>query len=219
MSVFTLFTPDPLPEPTVCLFCENDATVMVDNQPVCASCLPTPCTKCGRFCFVGMWPSEMCGRQGASGHGPVFRGFAQGFDPVVVHYNPKTDEYRFPASSESGARVPKGFQKQELTNVHQVRRFQRDWNRVERRKVDQSVVRAQQRMDQIHALHRPELRMAMQGMSEFGRDLARTAMKVNDERGAKKAYDPGCHLEAFEYDRSNRDPHRDGRNYFSGRGR
>lgn len=216
MSVFTLWKPDPLPEPSVCVSCEADATCVVDHQPICDACLPAPCQKCGRFCLKGMWPSEMCGRQGPSGHGDVYKGYAQGFDPVVVHYNPKTGEYRFPGSGNS--RVPKGYQRQELTNMHQVRRFQRDWNQSERRKVDESVVRSQIRMEQIHARHRPELRMAMQSMSEFGRDFARTAMKINDERGTKKAFDPGCHLEVFEYDRSNREPHRDGISFHGRKG-
>lgn len=212
MSTYTLWRAPKINKKQSCSQgCGRRAVYLVDRLPVCQTCLPEPCPKCGRFCFIGMFPSGMCGRQGESAHGPIYAGPAQRFDPVVVHFNPTTGEYRFPGAAH--AKAPAGYQRQELTTTHDVRKFTKRWNESERRKVDESVCRSQQRIEMSQARHRPDLRMAMQGMSEFGRDFARLAMEINDRRGAKRHFDPGCHLEAFEMDRSNRDAHQDGQQY------
>lgn len=188
-----------------CITCGKRARVRVGEQHFCMAHYGTPCAKCGRLLRMGMWPT--C-RFGAGDHGPVFSGNAQGFDPVVVHFNPKTGKYRCPGSTD--AKMPPGFVKQELRTVAEVRKWQKAEERNQQKVIDERVGRDNMRRDMIEQRNRPELRQAMQHMSEFGRDLARIAMnKSNATR--TKTYAPGVFIDAFENNRSNRhgnhDPH------------
>ncbi len=215
----TMHVTDPLPTAedgttpeTPCYRCEEPAIGCVEGLPVCFEHKPVPCEKCGRLVLIGMYP--MCGRGGASDHGWMRDSPAQRFDPIVVHYNPVTKQYRFPGAGDAPA--PKGFERQELRNFSEVRRFQKRWNESERKRVERVVYSDLARIDAIDAQNRPELRQAMQHMSPYQRDFAEVAMRANDAR-RPKMFDPGVHIEAMEFDASNRDEHRDARTGWRGR--
>lgn len=181
-----------------CLTCGKRARVRVGEQHFCMDHFGTPCAKCGRLLRMGMWPTCRFGRED---HGAIFRGNAQRFDPVVVHFNPTTGKYRCPGSTD--AKVPSGFVKQELRTIGEVRKFQKAENENQRKLVDQRVGRANLRRDMIEQRNRPSLRSAMAHMSEFGRDFARLAIdKSNASR--TRTYDPGVFIDAFENNRGNR---------------
>ena len=134
--------------------------------------------------------------------------FAHHFDPVVVHYNPKTGQYRIPGAAHT--KVPRGFERQELHTISEVRKVQGQINASEYRKVQERIEREHAGIDAIEQRERPALRAAMAHMTPFGREFARYAMdRGNANR--PKSYDPGVHLDAFEYDSSNRSPEYDGR--------
>ena len=214
----TMHTPDPLPAAaegtteTPCYICEEPAIGCVETLPVCREHCPDPCVVCGRLCLVGMYP--VCGRRGPSGHGWMRADPAQRFDPIVVHWNPATQSYRFPGSAD--AQMPSGFVKKELRNFSEVRRFQRHWNTLERARVDRVVSRDIARIDALDAKNRPELRQAMQHMDPYMRDFAELSMRMNDMK-RPKMFEPNCHIEAMEFDSSNREEHRDARTGWRGR--
>lgn len=131
---------------------------------------------------------------------------AQRFDPIVVHVNPLTGEYRIPGAGD--ARVPAGYERRELGTIREIERFERHANKIERGKSDMHATREQNYIDHLQKDRRSELRQAMQRMTPFGRDLARLAMARNDAR-RPQTQDCGVHFEILHNDRSNRSEHRD----------
>jgi hypothetical protein len=131
---------------------------------------------------------------------------AQRFDPIVVHVDPRTGEYRIPGAGD--ARCPEGYERQELRTIRDIEKFERHANRIERGKSDLHAIREKSYIEHLQHERRGELREAMKGMSNFGRDLARVAMARNDAR-IPTAHDCGVHFEILHNDRSNRDEHRD----------
>lgn len=213
----TLHTLDPLPpadgQPAlICYRCDVDAVGLVDEYPVCAEHTPDACEKCGKLVLIGQHP--LCGRSGPSGHGWIDARDAQRFDPVVVHYNPATQSYRFPGAMDAVA--PAGFERREIRTMGEVRRFQKHWNETERKRVDAKVCKDQAYLAYSESINRPVLRQAMQHFSPQMRDFANYVIQRNNDN-RPKTFDPGCHLEAFEMDRSNREAHRDVRTGWRGR--
>jgi len=49
----------------------------------------------------------------------------------------------------------------------------------------------------------------MQSMTSMGRDVARAAMRHNDNKPRERTGDPGFHSEVYSNDRSNRESSRD----------
>jgi hypothetical protein len=134
-------------------------------------------------------------------------------DPVVVFRGPD-GQYRFPgdANGLSAANYTRqGFERVELRSAADVRRFEKYMTKVEYARASRRVEMHQQQREQRESLTRSELRRLMPSMTEFGRQVARTAMARNDNKPRERAHDPGFHLEAFSYDRSNRDESRDER--------
>lgn len=126
-------------------------------------------------------------------------------DPVVVHVA-ADGSYRFPGSSN--ARVPKGFEKRELRTIREIESFEREVNcklHVESRQHQENEERF---FSEMRAQLRSDLRQRMQGMSRYGRDLARLAMALNDDRRSR-ALEPGFHLQILHFDQTNREEHRD----------
>lgn len=200
-SGLTLWRPMPLPAGSdlSCDRCDAPGCCLVDGSVLCFNHLPVPCPSCGRFVQMGMWPT--C-RNNPDDHGWAIASNAQRFDPVVIHFNPKTNDYRFPGSTD--AKVPAGFMKQELRTSHEVRKFESRFNAQESAKIGQSVAMRHYQTQMRQRDRRAALRQQMQHMSPFGRDFARVAMEQNDNK-RPRSFDPNFHIEAFSFDRSNRD--------------
>jgi hypothetical protein len=160
----------------------------------------TTCDVCGAAYGIG--DSPYC----RDHHRPWSGRDAQPFDPVVVFQAPD-GSYRFPGSPTGRASQryeSQGFARVELRTIAEVRSFTGRVNRAEAAKVEQRVERRQQHRAAREEALRGDLRQRMQRMSPLGRDVAREAMARNDRRPIR-GFDPGCHFEVFEYDRSNRD--------------
>jgi hypothetical protein len=113
---------------------------------------------------------------------------------------------RFPASPD--APVPSGFAKRELTNIHEIRKFENRINSEERRRWDERKTREEMTFNEQRQQRHAELRQAMQRMSPYGRDFAQIAMEqTNGKRRGN--YDAQFRVDVFSNDSSNRDPHCD----------
>src|SRR5260370_13623012 len=157
------------------------------------------CSTCGQRMAVGSWP--FCNPGG--GHDFVLASRAQRFRPVVIHRD-ASGHIRFPA--HSNAPVPRGFRRVELRTVAQVRRFEREVNRIERDKADRLRSGEERYFGEVRSRLRSELRQAMQHMSAAGRDFARFAMEQNDAR-RKPSIDPRFFVEVFSKDQASPHPH------------
>lgn len=165
----------------------------------------TRCPDCRKKVYFGMGP--FCP------HDPVRSVMAQRFSPIVV-FRAKDGTYRFPGSSS--ARVPKGCERVEITSIHQARKFESEVNLTERMKHEQSAERQSKAFNQVKDHFRSELRQRMQSFSSMGKDLAREAMRQNDNRPSK-SYEPGFRIDILSNDSSNRDSYRDKETNWQGR--
>lgn len=154
---------------------------------------------CGRF-KSGYKESRAdvpdCGKPATAYYAP--RGDnAQRFDPVLVARNPKTGEVRHLASGK--ARVPHGFERQELRTRGEIDAACRQLDRQDERAHDQQVSQEQMGRE----MYADPLR-GYSPQTPQGRDLMEYA-----ERQYQNSYTPrfsgGNYVEVFENDRSNRD--------------
>lgn len=159
--------------------------------------------------------------------------------PAVVVFKAPDGSFRYPGSTE-GQSVAKyerlGYTRVELRGAAEVRRFEREANtreaseiarKVEHRLALREAAEHDRRSTITHGLRNsfviPEVdekgrrtgRMKSVRMSPRGHDIMRAAQAQNDDRPRPKAYDGGIHVEAYSYDRSNRDESRtsDGRRH------
>lgn len=154
-------------------------------------------------------PCPTCGAATVQVHLPPAARWS--VDPVVVYRGPD-GEFRFPgdAAGASARRYEQqGFERIELRNAADVRRFehvmsQREYSRAARR-----VERKQFMREERERHSRSELRRLMSSMTPFGRALARAAVQRNNDKPVERARDAGFHVEAYSYDHSNRPESRD----------
>lgn len=161
---------------------------------------------------LAMWPQTpdcpTCGAKTEQIHLPKQTTWT--CDPVVVYKAP--DGFRFPGdpNSASTARYDKmGYERIELRNAADVRRFEtvmnkREWSRAARR-----VEAMQAHREMRESATRSELRRLMGSMSERGRAVARAAMARNDAKPRERAREVGFHVDVFSNSRSNREESRD----------
>lgn len=136
-------------------------------------------------------------------------------DPVIV-FQAKDGSFRFPG--DNNGRSAKTYERQGLTRIEikgaaEMRRFEGVMNKHEYSRAQRRVEHQQQQREARFTQTRGELRRRMQSMSEFGRDLARTVMRRNDDKPRERVPDSGFHSEVYNLNRSNRDESRgsDGR--------
>ena len=123
---------------------------------------------------------------------------AQRFDPVVV-FRDKAGTYRFPG--RANAPTPKGCERVELKTMQQVARFEGEMNASEKRRWEDHRKREIECFAPVRKQLRGELVEAMGGMSNYGRDFARLAIKASDRSdAAKNKFEAGFHVQAFHYD-------------------
>lgn len=147
------------------------------------------CSDCKKELQHGDWP--FC--NGTGEHGSVFEVNAQRFDPVVVF---KSADGRVRTPGRSDAPTPEGFARVELKTVREIRAFERQMNMSEHSKHEASREKDSRACEAARTQLRGELRMAMQGMSNEGRDFARLAMERTNNR-KKERFDAGFRVEAF----------------------
>jgi hypothetical protein len=149
-------------------------------------------------------PTKGCKRMGEQVVLPndASRHFA---NPVVVHVS-SDGSYRFPMSAN--APVPKGFEKKELRTIREIESLERSVNKKLHSESRQHQENEERRFSQLRSDLRGDLRQRMQSMSERGRDFARLAMQLNDQRRSKST-EVDFHTEILHMDQSNRHEHRD----------
>lgn len=153
---------------------------------------PKPCKKCGKPSSQVVLP------QGEYGKLP---------QPIVIHEN-ASGKVRFPGSAD--AKVPKGFQRRELTTIREVEQFETRMNHKLREEARDHQENEERYFGEGHRRLRSELRMKMQSMSQQGQDFARFAMEQNNQR-KRKSTEVGFHVDILHNDSSTREPWRDER--------
>jgi len=100
----------------------------------------------------------------------------------------------------------------ELNDTVKIRKFEKSMNESERQKYQafqagrERLYRDQRKISRDS----PEWKAAYSRMSPREREFADYAMKQNDEkRFAERSFDAGFNIQAFSYDSSNREEHRD----------
>lgn len=125
---------------------------------------------------------------------------AQNFDPVVIFRGTK-GKVRFPG--RANAPTPKGYERVELRTSHEIHKFEREMNAKEISRYRDKQEREERCYGPFHESMRSQLRGHLQHFSAYGRDFAETAIRENDNR-PRKRFDPGFHIEAFQYDMGRR---------------
>lgn len=179
-------------------------------------------------------PCPVCDAATEQIHLPSYlRGHA--IDPVVVYQAPD-GSIRVPpdvVTSSTAMYDRLGYQRLELRGWTDVRRFERHFNAQQMSEVRRRVERQAEAHERAEKERRSEIRRCLdQGfripdvdargvptgrlktveLSARGRAILQAAIDHNDRKGGPRARDVGVHVEAFSYDRSNReaDPRRRG---------
>lgn len=129
------------------------------------------------------------------------------FAPIVVHVN-ADGKYRFPGSAD--ARVPKGFERVELTTIPQIEKLERTVNAQLRNESEKHNINEEIAFGQVKSKMRSELMQKMATMSPAGRAFAEFCIARNNAR-KRKTSEVGFHCEILHFDQGNRDAHVDDR--------
>lgn len=159
------------------------------------------------------WPSTplcpTCGCATIQIHLP--RSTSQFMDPIVVFKAPD-GTFRVPGEADGASArnyASMGYERVECKNAIDVRRVEAAMSKVDRSRMERSIERKQQAREARESAQRSTLRHLMGNMTEFGKAVAREAMRRNDAKPKEYARDPGVHVEALAYDRGNREGSRD----------
>lgn len=131
--------------------------------------------------------------------------------PVTVFKGPD-GTFRFPgdANGLSAKNYEKqGFERIEIRGAAEMRRFEKAMNQHEYSRASRRVEGMQRMREARERELRGHLRGRMTSMSRFGRDLARAAMRMNDNKPRERTKDPGAFSEVYSNDRSSREESRD----------
>lgn len=138
--------------------------------------------------------------------------WAQRFSPVVIHRDPEGN-IRFPGHAD--APVPEGFQKVELTDIHQIRKLEREVNHHEDEKSEEFRLAKANHFRQKMKEQRDSISAIVAKMSPRGRRFYEAMREASDARTSKKerghAPSSNFFIEAFSQDASNREAYRDER--------
>lgn len=174
--------------------------------------MPTKCWDCGQQAipFPEGRPCPLC-VAADSAPGFLRRGRdAQPFDPVLI-FEDAQGNIRFPGRNDAPA--PEGFKPVKLTDIRQVRKFERQMNDRERVRHEIAIEGERTAFSEVQRRNREELRAAMRHMTPAGRELARAAMEEGDRQDSQPrgSFDAGFHIEVFSQDSGNREAYRDER--------
>lgn len=145
---------------------------------------------------------------------------AQPFSPVVIHRD-EAGNVRYPGSANSP--VPAGFQRVELTSLHEIRRFEAEVNKRETAEIQKFDYNRRRNIDEQIKANREALADRLREFTPRGRNFYDRARAQAEEKRAKThAKAPSgsnFHVEAFSFDSSNREQHRDASNEWGRAGR
>lgn len=135
---------------------------------------------------------------------------AQRFSPVVIHRDAEGN-IRFPGNVNSP--VPEGFEKVELRDFQQIRKFEKEVNDKERRKIDEHQGNKAKFLDHHLEGNREAMREIVSRFSPRGRRFYESMREVSEQKQKQfrgRANSPNFYIEAFSMDSSNRDGYHDG---------
>lgn len=121
---------------------------------------------------------------------------------MAIHRAPD-GRVRFPGRFDAPA--PPGFERVELRTTAEKRTFERQMNKTEHRRWEQSQERQAEFFEARRKEQRSELFAQLRHLPPAARDLAMAAIERTNKRPSKR-YDAGFHMEALEMDASNREP-------------
>ena len=138
-------------------------------------------------------------------------------DPVIVYQAPD-GTMRFPGAKDglsNASYEKKGFKRIEIRGAAEMRQFEKHMNRHERSRMERALENRQAMKEHRESVLRSALRDQMRTMSRAGRDLARAAMRTNDNKPRERVKDANFVSEIYSMDRSSRDEGRssDGRRF------
>jgi len=164
-------------------------------------------------------PCEECTQPVAWHPSYYYNSPAQRFDPVVIHRD-AAGNVRFPGNTN--APVPEGFQKVELRDMTEIRKFEGEMNRKDASAAaDFHAAQQSYRAGQL-AHNREQLARGFATHDEAGRPVTVSldkfsprgrefyeAMRKQSDARTHRAARPEFYIEAFTQNASNRDDHHD----------
>lgn len=158
------------------------------------------CSKCNAKLYIGSWP--YC-RGNPADHDTVRSKRAQRFQPTYYARNPKTGEIRFLA--HRNAKIPKGYEREAITTLHEADRFMREVNASENAKAMEAAYHEGRHWSEVYAANAAELERRAQSFHPATRQYAEEAIRrMRNYQGPKPA-DSNFYIEPFAMDSSNRD--------------
>jgi hypothetical protein len=189
------------------------------------------------FRLAADWPKTphcpSCGADTEQTHLPKH---VSTYVPAVVVFKAPDGTFRVPGETD-GSAVAKyeqlGYTRIDARGFSEVRRLEQQMNAQQASAIRQRIERHAEAHEAAQKARRSEFhnglangmvipetvelpngqvvrtgRLRTVRLSAQGRDLARVAIARTNAKGGPKSYDPGCHIEVYSYDRSNRDESR-----------
>ena len=150
-------------------------------------------------------PCPECGAETTQTHLP--KAVQWQVDPVVVFKAPD-GTYRFPGDANGLSAheyAKQGLERVEIRGVAAMRSFEAQMSKSQYADMARQMERKQAVEERRQAEMRGQLREKMASMSEYGKAVARAAMRNNDHKPKAYARDVGFHSEVYSSDRSNRE--------------
>lgn len=129
---------------------------------------------------------------------------------IVVHRDPRTGEYSFPA--HVNALLRPGMERVEINNLHQARQVEKSVSLRETAKAVENFHNQREYYNNMRLAGEKEVLAARPKMSQYGKEFADITLQKNHEREARRStIVPGIDagFDALSYDRSNREGYRD----------
>ena len=179
------------------------------------------CEKCGRvkeYFFKPMPPSMViCADGNCSGNALYSPSFyytsqtAQRFAPVVVHKDAEGN-VRFPGHAD--APLPPGFHKVELTDFHQIRKFEKEVNQRDKERASKFHEAKSFLLDGQLKENRRVMAGLVKNFTPRGKEFYARMQEVSKrkQQTSGRPIDPGFYIEAFTQDSTNRQGYRDAKN-------
>lgn len=136
---------------------------------------------------------------------------AQRFSPVVVHKDAEGN-VRFPGHAD--APLPPGFHKVELTDFHQIRKFEKEINAKDRERASKFHEAKSFLLDGQLKENRRVMSELVKNFTPRGKEFYAKMKEVSERKQKQggRGIDPGFYIEAFTQDSSNRQGYRDSKN-------